>query len=46
MTVVPGLNHFGIFNTPAAWETIAAWLRPCRLRQPPNSAGRTLQIRV
>ena len=27
MTVVPGLNHFGIFNTPEVWETIAAWLK-------------------
>jgi len=24
---VPGLNHFGIFNTPEVWETIAAWLK-------------------
>ena len=27
MTVVPGLNDFGIFNTPEVWETIAAWLK-------------------
>lgn len=27
MTVIPGLNHFGIFNTPAVWEMISTWLK-------------------
>ena len=27
MTVIPGLNHFGIFNTPEVWEMIATWLK-------------------
>ena len=27
VTVVPELNHFGVFNSPAAWATMAAWLR-------------------
>lgn len=27
MTVIPGLNHFGIFNTPEVWEMISTWLK-------------------
>lgn len=27
MMIVPDVNHFGIFNTPAQWDTMAAWLR-------------------
>ena len=26
-TIAPNTSHFGIFNTPALWEPIAAWLR-------------------
>jgi non-heme chloroperoxidase len=27
MKVLPGVNHFGVFNDPAQWDTIAAWLK-------------------
>jgi pimeloyl-ACP methyl ester carboxylesterase len=27
MTIVPGVSHFGIFNDPAKWDLIAAWLK-------------------
>ena len=35
MTIVAALSHFGIFNDPAAWDMIAAWLKDL-----PPAAGR------
>jgi pimeloyl-ACP methyl ester carboxylesterase len=34
MTIVPGVNHFGIFNDPAQWDVIAGWLKSL-----PSGAG-------